>query len=62
MEKEELQKRVSELETINDQLVAELAYLDQLLRQVGFEKGLITLKIAAQELIEEEYSDQEKAD
>ena len=62
MEKEQLQKRISELETVNDQLVAELSYLDQLLKQVGFEKGLITLKIAAQELIEEDHSDKERAD
>ena len=63
MEQEQLQKRISELETINDQLVAELNYLNQLLKQVGFENGLITLKIAAQELIEEEEdSNKEKAD
>jgi hypothetical protein len=63
MDQEQLQKRISELETINDQLVAELNYLNHLLKQVGFEKGLITLKIAAQELIEEEeHSNKEKAD
>lgn len=54
MEKEQMLKRISELETINDQLLTELNYLDQLLKQVGFEQGLITLKAAAQELIEEE--------
>jgi len=62
MEKDNLQKRISELETINDQLVAELSYLDSLLKKVGFEKGLATLKVAAQELIEEEESREEKAD
>jgi len=62
MEKDNLQKRISELETINDQLVAELSYLDSLLKKVGFEKGLATLKTAAQELIEEEESHEEKAD
>ena len=61
MEKEQLQKRISELETMNDQLVAEINYLDRLLRQVGFEKGLTTLKIAAQELLEEN-PQQEKAE
>ncbi|MBS0648703.1 MAG: hypothetical protein JSS10_05710 [Verrucomicrobia bacterium] len=54
MEKEKMLKRISELETINDQLLTELNYLDQLLKQIGFEQGLMTLKAAAQELIEEE--------
>ena len=53
MEKETLLKRVSELESINDQLVAEIRYLDQLLKKVGFAEGLKTLKLAANELIEE---------
>lgn len=54
MDKEELIKRVAELETINDQLQAELRYLDELLREAGFENGLTTLKFAAQELIAED--------
>lgn len=54
MTKEELLKRVSELESINDQLIAEIRYLDDLLREVGFEDGLKTLKFAAKELIEED--------
>ncbi len=54
MEKDKILKRISELETINDQLVTELSYLDQLLKQIGFEQGLVTLKAAAQELMEEE--------
>lgn len=57
-----MQKRISELETLNDQLVAELNYLDRLLRQVGFENGLMTLKMAAQELLEEEQPRDEKAE
>lgn len=54
MEKEQLLKRIAELETINDQLQTELRYLDQLLREAGFEHGLISLKHAAKELIEED--------
>jgi hypothetical protein len=54
MEKEKMLKRISELETINDQLLTEISYLDQLLKQIGFEQGLTTLKAAAQELIEED--------
>ena len=61
MEKEKMLKRISELETINDQLLTELNYLDQLLKQIGFEQGLITLKAAAQELIEEENQKEERA-
>lgn len=53
MEKEALLKKISELESINDQLVAEIRYLDQLLKKVGFAEGLKTLKLAANELIEE---------
>lgn len=54
MNKEELLKRISELESLNDQLIAEIRYLDELLREVGFEDGLKTLKFAAKELIEED--------
>jgi hypothetical protein len=54
MDKEILLKKIAELETINDQLQAELRYLDSLLREAGFENGLTTLKYAAQELIEED--------
>ncbi len=54
MDKEQLIKKIAELETINDQLQAELRYLDELLREAGFENGLTTLKYAAQELIAED--------
>lgn len=54
MTKDEMQKRISELESINDQLQTEIRYLDQLLREVGFDEGLKTLKFAAQELIEQD--------
>ena len=54
MTKEQMLKKISELESINDQLQTEIRYLDQLLREVGFEEGLKTLKFAAQELIEQD--------
>ena len=54
MNKEQMLKRISELESLNDQLIAEIRYLDELLREVGFEEGLKTLKFAAKELIEED--------
>lgn len=53
-DKETMKKRISELESINDQLSAELRYLDTLLKEIGFENGLVTLKQAALELLEEE--------
>ena len=62
MEQEKMLKRISELETLNDQLVAEINYLDTLLRRVGFENGLLTLKMAAQELLDDENSREEKAE
>ena len=52
--REEMIRRISELESINDQLLTEVRNLDELLRKVGFEDGLKTLKFAARELMEEE--------
>jgi hypothetical protein len=49
---EKLLKRISELESLNDQLQTEIRYLDKLLRKVGFNDGLNTLKAAAQELLD----------
>jgi len=57
LEKEKLIKRISELESLNDQLASELRFLDDLLRKVGFDQGLVTLKSAAEELIEHENKD-----
>lgn len=57
MSKEEMLRKISELESINDQLHAEIRYLDRLLKKAGFADGLKTLKIAAQELISENHQD-----
>jgi hypothetical protein len=54
MDNEKLQERIAQLEFQNDQLVAELEYVDQLLRSVGFTEGLKSVKAAAQELAEYE--------
>ncbi|OGN61900.1 MAG: hypothetical protein A3F40_03340 [Chlamydiae bacterium RIFCSPHIGHO2_12_FULL_27_8] len=51
MKKDELIKQVAKLESINDQLGAELKHLDDLLRKIGFEYGIKTLKQAAYEII-----------
>ena len=54
MNKADLEKKVAQLEFANDQLIAELRYLDQLMRQVGFTDGLQSLKATAMELYETE--------
>ncbi len=56
MEKDELLERLAQLEFQNDQLAAELEYMDQLLRSIGFADGLKSVKTAAQELSEYEHN------
>jgi hypothetical protein len=45
-----LQRKIAKLESLYDQLQSEVNYLDRLLKEVGFEEGLKTLKEAAIEL------------
>lgn len=52
MNERELRQKISELESVNDQLIAEMHFLNDLLVEVGFEEGLESLKAAAKELIE----------
>ncbi len=49
---ESLLRKISELESMNDQLLTEIRYLDDLLKQIGFMEGLKTLKVAALEMID----------
>jgi hypothetical protein len=58
MTEKQLLKKIAKLETINDQMAAELQYLEKLARALGFAEGLKTLKAAALEMLE---SDQKKA-
>jgi hypothetical protein len=53
-ERDSLLKRISELESLNDQLLSEIRYLDELMREIGFEEGLKTLKLAAHEILEQD--------
>lgn len=53
-ERDSLLKRISELESLNDQLLSEIRYLDELMREIGFEEGLKTLKVAAHEILEQD--------
>ncbi len=59
--KVELTKKLAQLEFINDQLLTELAYVDRLMRQVGFTEGLESLKSTARELFETGNEDSEAA-
>ncbi|MBS3905357.1 MAG: hypothetical protein KGZ39_08545 [Simkania sp.] len=47
-------KKLAELESLNDQLQAELRELDRLMKEVGFTEGISTLKKAATEVLEED--------
>jgi len=52
MKQKELLKKIASLETLNDQLTAELNYLEELTRALGFAEGLKTLKSAALDMLE----------
>lgn len=53
MNKTQLQQRIARLEFIHDQLETELTYVDELLKSVGFPRGLSSAKEVALELLEE---------
>jgi hypothetical protein len=53
MNPKQLRKKLAYLEFVNDQLTTELRYLDGILRMVGFPDGLKTIKLAAEELIDQ---------
>lgn len=58
MTKAELIKKIAMLESVNDQMYTELCEVDQLMRMVGFENGLETVKLTAQELYRSEHTDE----
>ena len=51
MKKSELQRKIAHLESINDHLQTEISYVDQLMRMAGFQGGIETVKLAAQEIV-----------
>ena len=57
MDKEKLMRQLEDLESANQHMLHELAYLDGLMRSVGFSQGLATVKATARELVEREISD-----
>ena len=58
MNDNKLIKKIARLESINDQLISELQYLDTITRELGFQDGLQTLKEAAQELLQEQHNEE----
>ena len=48
--KKTLETELARLESINDQLVTEISYVDHLMRMIGFSEGLVSLKATANEL------------
>ena len=52
MNKADMIKKISRLESANDQLESEIIYIDNLLRSVGFPQGLASAKEVAMELLE----------
>ena len=54
MNQVELEKKIAYLEFVNDQLISEIHYTNDLLKLIGFPEGLTTIKQAAKEVIEEE--------
>jgi hypothetical protein len=52
MKDQALLKKIAKLETVNDQLTAELHYLEKLTRSLGFSEGIKTLKSAALDMLE----------
>ncbi len=52
MTKVQLMKKIAQLETLNDHLQAEVSYVDHLMRLVGFQEGIATVKATAQEIID----------
>lgn len=48
--KKALEKKLAKLESINDQLMTEISYVDRLMKMIGFAGGLVALKATASEL------------
>lgn len=62
MTKTQLLKKIAYLESINDQLSAEVVYVDHLMRLIGFSEGLATVKATAQEILDKGILDEEPGD
>lgn len=52
MTKKQLLHKIAILESVNDQLSTEVAYVDELMKMIGFAGGIQTVKATAQEIID----------
>jgi hypothetical protein len=48
----DIMKKIAELESINDHLLTEILYINELLKNSGFPQGLDSLKQVAQEMLD----------
>ena len=62
MKNKTLLKKIARLESMNDQITAELAFLEHLAKALGFAEGLKTLKAAAIEMLETDQKKEAKAE
>lgn len=53
-QKTKLLKKMAQLETANDHLLTELAYINELMKKIGFDNGIATVKAAAESLVNED--------
>ncbi len=56
MRKENLKKKLDELEVIHQVLISEYVSIDQILRAIGFSGGMVSLKEVAKELLKNDQS------
>lgn len=54
--KVQLKKKIAQLESVNDHLLTEVTYIDQLMRMIGFAEGIKTVKATAQEMLKQSYN------
>lgn len=54
MTNQKIHRQIAKLESVNDQLLTELADLDELLKRSGFPYGLASLKQVALEILDEQ--------
>ena len=60
MDEKAILEKIAHLESVNDLLLSELTAVDHLMRQVGFENGLETVKSTANELFEGDYIEEQE--
>lgn len=57
MDEKDYEKRIAHLESLNDQLQTEFNHLNHILKKIGFDEGIKTLKDAAKELLDKKPTD-----